>query len=95
MSRGIDKVKVIRLAIGTLVFQCNTLGLNSDAAFSLELHRVEYLLLHLAILKASTKLNQTIRKCGLAMVDMSDDGEVAGSIYTSHNILVNDGSRGA
>ena len=29
------------------------------------------------------------------MVNMSDDGEVAGSIYTSHNILVNDGSRGA
>ena len=29
------------------------------------------------------------------MVNMSDDGEVAGSIYTRHNILVNDGGRGA
>ena len=48
MTRRIHQVQRIHLAVGRLVLQAHGLRLDGDAAFPLELHRIEHLFLHLA-----------------------------------------------
>ena len=52
------------------------MGLDGDAALTLEVHGVEHLLHHFALRERAGYLKQAIRKCGLPMVDMGDDREV-------------------
>ena len=48
-----------------------------DAALPLNVHGVENLLLHLAVLEAAAQLDQPVGKGRLAVVDMRDDREIA------------------
>ena len=45
--------------------------------FSLDIHVVEHLFLHLARGEAAGILNQAVGKGGFAVVDMGDDGKIA------------------
>src|SRR3546814_6697016 len=62
--------------IGGGVAEPHGLRLDGDAALALQLHRVEHLLLHLAVAEAAAELDQAVGQGGLAMVDVSDDREV-------------------
>jgi len=53
------------------------LGLDGDAPFPLEVHRVEDLLAHLTRRHGLGQLEDAIRERRLAMVDVRDDREVA------------------
>ena len=48
VSRGVDQVEVIDLAVACLVLQRRRLRLDGDAALPLQVHGIEHLLLHLA-----------------------------------------------
>src|SRR5690606_9892503 len=63
------------------VLQRCRLGLDRDAALPFDVHRVEHLRFHLAIAQASTTLDQSIGKRGLAVIDVGNDGEVADVIH--------------
>src|SRR5689334_23861622 len=76
MAGSIHQVENGGLAVLGLVGQADRLGLDGDAALALDIHRIEYLLLHLAVGQAAGHLDQAIGERGLAMVDMGDDGEV-------------------
>jgi hypothetical protein len=52
-------------------------ALDRDALLALEVHRVEELLLHLALLDRLRVLEQAVGKGRLAVVDVRDDAEVA------------------
>jgi len=45
--------------------------------FALEVHRVENLLLHVAVGDGAAKLDQPVGQRRFAVVDMGDDGEIA------------------
>jgi hypothetical protein len=54
----------------------NGLRLDRDAAFALELHRVQDLLAHLSPGEGLGQLENAVGQRRLAMVDVGDDGEV-------------------
>jgi hypothetical protein len=47
-----------------------------DPSLPLQVHVIQKLLLHLPLLHRASKLQQLIRQCGLAMVNVRDDAEV-------------------
>ena len=53
------------------------MGLDGDAALTLQIHGVQNLLLHLSQGKRSRQLQEPVRKRGFAMVDVGDNGKIA------------------
>ena len=86
MSRSINEIQRIDLAIASLVLQRRRLGLDGDAAFLLDIHGIKDLRGHLAIGEATTALYQAVSQSRLAMVDMSDDGKIADVIHIPGNV---------
>jgi hypothetical protein len=76
MARGIYKVQVVDLTVACLVGQGCGLRFDGDTALTLNVHRIKDLLLHLAIGQAAAQVDDTVGQCGLAMIDVSDDGEI-------------------
>ncbi len=76
------------LAVGGARLETHGLGLDGDAAFALDIHRIEHLLLHLAFAQASAGLNQTVRERRFAVIDVRDDREVADAVERGHGGVV-------
>ena len=55
----------------------HVLGLDGDAALALDVHRVEVLGAHESRVDGAGDLQDPVRQRGLAVVDVSDDAEVA------------------
>ena len=77
MPGRVDEVEHIGLAVSRLVVEADGLGLDRDAALALDVHRVEDLVLHLAVGDRAAKLDQPVGQRRLAVVDMRDDREIA------------------
>ena len=77
MSRRVDEVELVLLAVARRVLHAHGVELDRDAALTLEVERVEHLLLHLALLERAGDLDQAVGEGGLAVIDMRDDAEVA------------------
>ena len=77
VTRGVDQVQYVGIAVVGLVGQPDGVRLDRDAALPLEVHAVEDLGLHLALLQRAGHLEEPVGERRLAMVDMSDDGEIA------------------
>ncbi len=48
-----------------------------DAALAFEVHRIEHLRHHFALLKCASSLEQTVRERTLAVIDMGNNREIA------------------
>ena len=81
VSRCIDEIQLIVLAVLGLVHQRHALCLDGNAAFPFQIHRIEHLIRHFAIGQATAMLNETVGKRRLAVVDVRDDREVANSVH--------------
>ena len=77
MAWRVDEIQNIGLAIVSLVGEADGVGLDGDAPLALEVHAVEDLRFHFARLQRPGHLEETVGQRRLAMVDVSDDGEVA------------------
>ena len=77
MARGIDEVEQEWLATLGSVSHGNRMAFDGDAAFALEVHGVEHLLLHLALRNRPCGFEQTVAESGLAVIDVGDDTKVA------------------
>jgi hypothetical protein len=58
--------------------------LDRDPALTLQIHRVEQLLLHFALGNCAGKLQQPIGQRALAVVDVRDNGEVPNILGVDH-----------
>jgi hypothetical protein len=58
MARRVDQVEVVDLPVLRLVLQRGGLCLDGYPTLFLDVHRVEHLLFHLAVLKSATTLDQ-------------------------------------
>ena len=85
MAGGVDEVELILLAahLGGVV-QRDRVRLDGDAALALEVHGIQHLGLHLAVLEATADLDEAVGQRGLAVVDVGDDGEVADVLDVGH-----------
>ena len=70
MSRRVNQVEDILLAVLSLIHNAYRLGLDGYASLPLNIHVVKHLCLHLTAGKQSGLLNNTVRKGGLAMVNV-------------------------
>ena len=52
------------------------MGLDGDAAFALQVHGIQHLLLHLPLGKSPGQLQQTVRERGFAMINVSNNREI-------------------
>ena len=73
VARRIDEVKLIRLAVVGVIGHANGIGLNRDAALALDIHSVEQLRLHVALVNGMGELEDTVTDRGLAMVDVRNN----------------------
>src|SRR5947209_5855373 len=53
------------------------MGLDGDAAFALQVHRVEELFLHIAVADGAGAMEQSVRERGLPVVDVGDDAKIS------------------
>ncbi len=77
VARSVDQMQAIRTAIARLVRKRRRLCLDGDAALTLQIHRVEHLLTHLALRQTATALYEAVGQRGFPVVDVGDDRKVA------------------
>ena len=67
-----------------LVLKADTLELDRDAPLSFDIHRIEILGPHLSGIDSAAQFEQAVRQGGLAMIDVSNDAEVADTVEGGH-----------
>ena len=72
VPRRVDEVELIIVAVDGMVHSDRG-GFDGDAALALEVHVIEKLFTTIAIRHGACRLQQTISKGALAMVDVCDD----------------------
>ncbi len=77
VARGVDEVQLVRDAVVRRVGERHRMHLDRDPALALEIHRIEQLGFHVAVLHGLGELEQAIAQGGLPVVDVRDDAEVA------------------
>ena len=77
MTRGIDQIEMIELTVFGAIIDTYRLALDRDAAFALDIHRIEQLLFHIARRDRFGKFEDTVRERRFAMIDVGDDREIA------------------
>jgi hypothetical protein len=78
----IDQVEDIFLTI-QLVIHLDSVRLDRYAFFTLQIHIIEYLRLHLALVQGSRELQEPVCERTLAMVDVSDNAKISDVFHTS------------
>ena len=73
----VHEVEDVGFAVPGAVFEPDGVGLDGDAAFALDVHRIEHLLDHIALRHRPRQLDEPVGERRLSMVDMRDDREVA------------------
>ena len=77
MARGVDEVELVGLAVLGGVVHGHGAGLDGDAALPLDVHVVQDLVFHGALVHALGQLQNTVREGGFAVVDVCNDAEIA------------------
>ena len=77
MARGVDEVQNIVLPIVRPVIEPDGARLDGNAALALEVHGIQDLVFHLALVDRVALLEKPIGQRRLAVVDVRDDGEIS------------------
>ena len=65
----------------------DALRLDGDAAFALQVHRIEHLRLHFARLQAAAQLDEAVSQRRFAVIDVGNDGKVADVLHREGGLL--------
>ena len=87
VSRRVDQIEDVLLAVVRGVVQADRMRLDGDAALALEIHRVEDLRFHLARLQRAGQLEKAVGQRRLAVIDVRDDREIA-DVYLRVHVCV-------
>ena len=79
MSGGVDHIQRKRF---TLISPRHTHGLafDSDATFTLNIHTIQVLIAHVSTCNHPGELKHAVSQGGLAVIDVSDDAEIADAL---------------
>jgi len=80
VTRRIEQVEVVFLAVFRGVTHRDWVRLDRNPALAFQIHRIEQLILLVAVVDRTGALEQAIRQRGLAMIDVRDDAEIAGQL---------------
>ena len=84
VARRVDEVEGVGLAVRGVVLDAHGAGLDGDPLLALEVHRVEHLRRHLALVDRVRRLEQPVGERRLPVVDVRDDAEVADALRGDH-----------
>jgi hypothetical protein len=73
----VDQIEDVGLPVVRVIGEPDGVRLDRDPALALEIHRIEHLGFHLALLERAGHLEETVRQRRLAVIDVGDDREVA------------------
>ena len=73
MARRVDEVELVGLTVVGVVHDADGVGLDGDAALALDIHGVEQLRLHVALLDGAGELEDAVGNRRLAVVDVRND----------------------
>ena len=73
----VNQVERVGFAVLGGIVHMHRLGLNGDAALAFQLHAVQNLLHHLALLENARRFQNAVSQRRLAMVNMGDNAEIA------------------
>ena len=85
VSRGVNQIECIGLTIVVMVLHLDSVALDCDTFFAFEVHIVEHLRLHFALIKRVGVFEQTVGQCAFAVIDVSDDTEIADIFHINTN----------
>ena len=88
MTGGVDKVENIFFAVGSGIIKTHGTGLDGDTSFLFKLHIVEKLFFHVALGNGIGIFENSVRKGGLTVVDMSDNGEISDMLLTFSSFCI-------
>ncbi len=92
MAGSVDQVEFVFLTISRLVCHPDGVELDGDTALPLQIHRIQELLAHQSFLHRPGGFDQPVGQRTLAVVDVSDDAEIANSDWRmAGNIAVRGG----
>src|SRR5699024_10651418 len=77
VTRGVDEVELVGVAVLGGVVELYRTGLDGDAALTLQVHVVQQLALHVPLGHGVALLNQPVGKGGLSVVYVCNDGKVS------------------
>ena len=86
VSRSVNQVERVGVAVGMVVFHLYGVALDSDTAFAFEVHVVEHL--SLGNLYRVGAFEQAVGECRLAVVDMCDDAEISDVFHFIFTVFV-------
>ena len=78
VARGVEEVEAVGFPVFGRISQGDGVGFDGDALFALQVHGIEVLGLGLALGDGLTGLHEAVGQGRLAMIDVGDDGEIAG-----------------
>ena len=76
VTRRVDEIHLIGLAVRGIIVHANRARLDGNAALALQIHTVQQLALHFALGNGMTFFQQAVSQRGFAVVDVRDDGEI-------------------
>ena len=77
MTRSIDQMEDIILAVFRKVFQLNDIQLDGDPSFPFQIQGIQQLILHLSFRYGIGQFQNAVCQRRLAMIDMGDDGKIS------------------
>ena len=87
VSRSVDKVEHIILP-SELILHLDSVALDRDSAFALQIHIIEHLGLHVLGVDGFRIFKQTVGKRRLAVVDMGNDAKIANILHNLQNYKI-------
>ena len=86
MSRCVDEVQSVGLAVFRFVLHADGVQFDGDAPFLLELHIIEHLIeLHFPLGDRTGALKQSVGNSRFAVVDVGNDAEIPYVFHSSAN----------
>jgi len=77
MPRGVDQVQFVGLPVLRPIIHGHRMRLDGDPPLTLEIHRVQKLLLHVPVRYGPRSMQQPVGQRRLPVVDMRDNAEIA------------------
>ena len=84
MPWGVDEIECVSLTILGFIVEADGLSFNRDPALALDIHGIKHLLFHLTFSEPASFLNQAVSQGRLAVINMSDDGEITDIFERGH-----------
>lgn len=83
MARRVNQVEG-EFPAAFFVLHLDGVGLDRNALFTLQVHIIEHLRLHLAVGEGTGELQKTVGQGALAVVNMSDNAEISNVVHALH-----------